>query len=85
MDNVIILKRALLLANILVGYEINRVHIMAEQIHDSTLWMNTSFSFPILIHSLCIEAGVRISLYIDPYVKTMDPSLIKADKNLVAL
>lgn len=78
----------MLLANILAGYKIDWARVMVEQIHKSGLWMNTSLLFPILIHRLCNEARVRISLHIDPHIKalhTMDPSLIKTDENPVAL
>lgn len=87
-DNVIILKRSILLANILAGYEIDWARIISEQIHESTVQMNTSLLFPVLIHQLCSAAGVSIDAHWDQHIEatfTMDPSLIKADENTVAL
>lgn len=88
MDNVIALERAILLARVLARYDIDWAHVIAEQIHKSALWRNTSMPFPILIHKLCMETEVRFSLQLDPHIEalhTLDPSLINADENLVAL
>lgn len=84
----ITLERDILLVSILVSYEIDRARVLAQKIHDSAIHIQTLFSFPILIHSLCNEAGVCVSLHLDPHVEalcTMYPSLIKADENPVAL
>lgn len=61
---------------------------MAKQIHESILRRNTFMLFSILIHKLCVEARVRVSLHLDAYMEalhTMYHSLIKADENSVAL
>lgn len=44
--------------------------------------------FHFLIHKLRMEAGLRVSLHLDPHVKalhTMYSSLINTDENSVAL
>lgn len=61
---------------------------MAEQIHESMIHTRTSLPFPIKIYKLCNRAWIRVSLHLDLYVEalwTMDPSLIKANENSVAL
>lgn len=42
MDIVITFERAVLLASMLVDYEIYWAHVIVEQIHESILQMNTS-------------------------------------------
>lgn len=87
-NKVITREKDVLLASILAGYDIVWAHIMAEQIHESTIWTYTLLPFPIFIYRLCNEARVRVSLHVDLHIEalnTMDPNLIKADDNLVTL
>lgn len=78
----------MLFASILVGYKIDWAHIIAEQFHESAVRIQQMLPFPILIYRLSKEAGVRVSLYLGPYIEAVhmiDSSIIKADENPVAL
>ncbi|MDV3181229.1 MAG: hypothetical protein Q8830_03390 [Candidatus Phytoplasma australasiaticum] len=82
------MQQVVLVASILTGYDIDSVHLIAEQIHESTLKRTTYKSFPILIHRLCVEMKVEVLLQLDLLLValyTIDLSLLNADDNLVAL
>lgn len=84
----ITLEQVVLLASILASYGINWAYVLAEQIHEFAVWTNTLLSFPILIHRLCNEEGIRVNPHREPHIevmRTMDLSLIKANENPVAL
>lgn len=76
-----------MVASILAGYNINWARLIAEQIHESALRRTTCMSFQILIYKLFLESEMQI-YHLDQLVEaldTLDPSLIKADENLVEL
>lgn len=87
-DNTLILDHALLVAIILVGYDIDWACLIAKQIHEVALKRFATILFPFLIYHLNIATGVEIFHHLDTLLevqRTLVTSLIKANENLVAL
>jgi hypothetical protein len=81
-DNVITLERAVLLASVLAGYDIDWAQVIADHLHEAAFHFSTSLPFPVMIHRLCREAGIEVDPVRERHVEatsTRDASLIKAD------
>src|ERR1051325_7182049 len=57
-DNDVTLERAVLLASVLAGYEIDLARVIADHLHESAFHFSTSLPFPVMIHKLCRESRV---------------------------
>ena len=57
-DNSLTLDRAVVVANILAGYEIHFARYIVQEIHERAFRDHTSIPFPCLIQGLCDRAGV---------------------------
>lgn len=67
-ENTFMLDHAALVANTIVGYDINFACCIVEEIHERTLKRTTSILFPFLVHRLCVEAGAKIIPNIDSII-----------------
>ncbi|WP_432763273.1 hypothetical protein [Candidatus Phytoplasma australasiaticum] len=58
-DNTLMLKRVVLVANIIGSYDIDWPHLIAKQIHEATLKMSNSIPFPCLIYRIHLMSRVE--------------------------
>lgn len=85
-DNTLTPNHDVLVASILVGYNIDWANLIVEQILEMAMKRSTCIPFPCLIYRLCIESGVEILHHLVSLIEvqeTLDASQIKADDNSV--
>ncbi|KAM3217714.1 putative protein isoform X1 [Capsicum annuum] len=86
-DNRLTPDRAVLVASIMAGYNINIPRYIVEEIRERALQVTTSIPFPCLVYRLCRESGVPVLPEIDHPVEVtriQDIGLIRDGTNPVA-
>lgn len=59
----------ILVASIIVGYDLDFAHCIEEEIHKNVLKWSTSILFSCLIYRLCTEVGPGILPYMDMIIE----------------
>uniref|UniRef100_M1DNE5 Integrase core domain containing protein n=1 Tax=Solanum tuberosum TaxID=4113 RepID=M1DNE5_SOLTU len=59
-DNQVSWDRAVMVAALVAGVEIDFAHMLLVEIHERAFWTSTTYPFPCLIFHLCRDSGVPI-------------------------
>ena len=86
-DNIVTWDRAVLMAAMIAGFEVDFAWLLQEVMHKRAFKVTTTYPFPCMIFALCRSAGVPI-WHIDQLKTlqgTVDVGLIRDEANELAL
>ena len=77
-DNIVTWDRAVLMAAMIAGFEVDFAWLLQEVMHERAFKVTTTYPFPCMIFSLCRSAGVPIWCVdkLNPPLGIVDISLI---------